>query len=34
MADGGNVDDVPGLLLPPHSLEEKMRFKKCTADVD
>jgi len=33
MAGGGNVDDVPGLVLP-HSLQEKVRVKKCTADVD
>jgi len=28
MAVGGNVDDVPGL-VPPHSLQEKMRIKNA-----
>jgi len=33
MVGGGNVDNVPGL-VPPHLLQEKMRVKKCTSDVD
>jgi len=33
MAGGGNVDDVPRM-VPPRLLQEKVRVKKCTSDVD